>query len=312
MDAELAEVGVVIDSAIANVGVKTALSLLYPTIIFVACFAHQRHVLTETIIGHQSLSAITGKCSLILSFFKRSTKYMGLMQEIIDLTMEQRLTFIKTRERRWYTHFGQRRRLLDLKPALERFANGYFADVTVLRTTKAAAVVGELRIRAFWGRVEVVADLVLPIVKEGGLVERRSSVLEDTAAAFGRLHAYFSQVKVDSATLGADGATAVAQVVVIPADTSVRAITNRLCMTILTQLHWRLTLYCSAALLLSAHVFDPSRGVTGLRTRPGGCAAFENIVRIFVALASRFGALPRGGGQDEQQQNCDCQAVRGV
>jgi len=311
-DTASAVVGVVSDSASANVGAKRALSLLHPSIIFVACLAHQLNLLTGSVIGHESLRAITTKCSLIVSFFKRSTKYMGLLLEIMDATMKNRLTFIKTGETRWYSHYGQARRLLDLKPALERLANDYYADTTLLRTTNGAAVVDELRSRSFWGRLEVVTQLLLLMVKEIGLVERRDSNLADAAAAFGRLHAFYSQLGVDSATLGTDGATALAPVFVVSADPSVRVITNQLCMTILKLLQWRFTRYFSADLLLLAHILDPSRGVAGLCTRPGCYAAYDNIVRLFLGLAFRFGALPQGSGQGELQQNRRRQAVAGV
>jgi len=276
-DTASAVVGVVSDSASANVGAKRALSLLHPSIIFVACLAHQLNLLTGSVIGHESLRAITNKCSRIVSFFKRSTKYMGLLLEIMDATMEKRLTFIKTGETRWYSHYGQARRLLDLKPALERFANDYYADTTLLRTTNGAAVVDELRSRLFWGRLEVVTQLLLPIVKEIGFVERRDSNLADAAAAFGRLHAFYSQLERDSAMLGTDGTTALAPVFVVSADSSVRAITNQLCMTILKLLQWRFTRYYSADLLLLAHV------------------AYLLNIRILGPVAPLTGQYSRGG-----------------
>jgi len=232
-DTASAVVGAVSVSVSANVGAETALSLLHPSIILVSCLAHQLNLLTGSAIGHESLRAITTKFSLILSFFKRSTKYIGPLREIMDATMEKRLTFVKTGETRWYSHYGQARRLLNLKPALERFSNDYYADTTLLRTTNGASVVDELRSRSFWGRQEVVTQLLLPIVKEIGIVERRDSNLADAAAAFGRLHAFYSQLEVDSATLGTDGATVLASVLVLSADSTVRAITKQLCMTIL-------------------------------------------------------------------------------
>ena len=225
-DTTSAVVGVVSDSASTNVGANRAMSLLHRSIIFVACLAHQLHLLTGSVIGHESLRAITSKCSLIVSFFKRSTKYMGLLLEILDATMKKRLTFINTGETRWYSHYVQAQRLPDIKPGLEPFANDYDAGTTLLRITNGAVVVNELRSRSFWGRLEVVTQLLLPIVKEIGLVECRDSSLADAAAAFGRLHAIYSQVRVYSATLGPDGATALAPVFVVSADTSMRAVTN--------------------------------------------------------------------------------------
>jgi len=82
-------------------------------------------------------------------------------------------------------------------------------------------------------------------------------------------------------------------------------------MTILKLLQWRFTRYYSADLLLLGHSLDPSRGVSGLCTRPGWYAAFDNIVRLFLKLASRFSALPQGGSQDQLQQNRRHQAVTG-
>ena len=131
-------------------------------------------------------------------------------------------------------------------------------------------------------------------------------------AAIGRLHAFYSRLEVVSAKLGTNRATAFASVFVVSAEPSVRANTNQLCMTIVKLLQWRLTLYNSANLLLLAHIWDPSRGVAGLCTRPGCYAAFYNIVRLFLGLASRFGALAQEGGQDELEQNRRRQAVAGV
>jgi len=268
-DTASAVVGAVSDSARVNIGAQGALSLMHPSIIFVACLAHQLNLLTGSVIGHESLHAITTKCWLILSFFKLSTKYMGLLLEMLDATTQNRFTFIKTGETRCYSHYGQARRLLGLKPALERFANDYYAYTTLLRTTNGAAVVDELRSRSFWGRLEVFTQLLLPILKEIGLVERRDSNLAVAPAVFGRLHAFYSQLEVDSATLGTDGATALAPVFVVSADSSVWAIINHLCMTILKLLRWRFTRYYCAAFLLLAHILDPSRGVADLFTRPG-------------------------------------------
>jgi len=311
-DTASAEVGVVSDLASANVGAKKALSLLHPSIIFVACLAHQLNLLTGSVIGHELLRAITNRCSRIVPFFKRSTKYMGLLLEIMDATMVKRLTFIKTGETRWYSHYGQARRPLELKPALERFANDYYADTTLLRATNGAAVVDELRSRLFLGRLEVVTQLLLPNGKEIGLVERRESNLAHATAAFGRLHAFYSQRERNSATLGTDGKTSLAPVFVVSADSSVRAITNQLCMTILKLLKWRFARSYSADFLLLAHILDPSSGIAGLCSRPGCYAAFDNTVRLFLGLASRFGALPQGGGQEDLLQIRRRQAVAGA
>jgi len=117
---------------------------------------------------------------------------------------------------------------------------------------------------------------------------------------------------VESATLGADGVTALAPVLAVSAESSVRAITNQLCLTNFELLQWRFTRYCSPDFLLLAHILDPSRGVAGLCTHPGCYAAFDNIVRLFLGLNSRFGALPQGGGQDELQHNHRGQPAAGV
>jgi len=107
-DTASAVVGVVSDSESVNVGAKRALSLLHPSIIFVACSAPQRNLLTGSVIWHESLRDFTTKCSLIVSFLKCSTKYMGLLLENMDATMKKRLTFIKTGETPWYSPTGRR------------------------------------------------------------------------------------------------------------------------------------------------------------------------------------------------------------
>ena len=148
-DTASAVVGVVSDSESANVGAKRALSRLHRSIIFLACLAHYLNLLTGSVIVRESLRVNTTKCSLHVSFFKRSTKYRDLLLQIIKANMEKRLTFIKTGDTRWYSHYDQARRLLDLQPALERFSNDNYSDTTLLRTTNGAAVVNELRSRSF-------------------------------------------------------------------------------------------------------------------------------------------------------------------
>ena len=83
-------------------------------------------------------------------------------------------------------------------------------------------------------------------------------------------------------------------------------------MNILKLLQWRFTRYCSADLLLLAHILDPWRCVAGLCTRPGCYDVLDNILRLFLRLASRFRALPQGGGQEELQQSRRRQEVPGV
>jgi len=86
----------------------------------------------------------------------------------------------------------------------------------------------------------------------------------------------------------------------------------QICMNILKLLQRRFTRYYSADLLLLAHILDPSRCVAGVCTRPGCYDVLDNILRLFLRLASRFGALPQGGGQEELQQSRRRQDVPGV
>ena len=280
-------VGLVSDSASSNVLAKKMLASANESLIIVACFPHQLNLMTGGILNHESLAPIVAKMVMVVGWFRNSTKFMGLLEAL----MVKRLAFVTKGETRWYSHYGMAHRLLELKPALDLFSTKYCDDAALLATKNGGAVIDELRSRRFWSMVRVLCKMLLPIVKEIGMAERRNANLADVASSFGRLHAYFLKLRSETATLAADGSGTLAPPFVLAADPSVRAIIHQLSGATLKILQWRFTRYYNVSELVLAHVLDPERALTGLCTQHGCFAAVDNVVEHFVRLAARFGTL---------------------
>jgi len=293
-DSECASVltSLVSDSVSCNVGAKLKFSRRFPSIVMVACMEHQLNLLMANIVTHPALKSAAGHCSKVVMFFKQSKKYRGFVEELMTETLGHIMSLVQRGETRWYSHHGVVQRLLELNPALIAFSDRYHSDRALRSTANGATVVELLRSQRFWDQTELVAHLLRPIVVELGIVERRNGNLSDVCATFGRLFAYFQQLKRETAATTADG-TVIAPLFAVAADPTVTAVTHQVCGSALVHLQWLLKRYYDAPLLAVAHVLDPTRHTAGLICGKGGVAERSNLLRLFLALARRFG-LPEG------------------
>jgi len=172
-------VAVVSDSASCNVAAKRRLRVKYPTLFIVACYAHQLNLLSGNIITHTSMRAVTATASLVVAFFSRSTKYMGMLQQLVIALLGKPLKFKKKGDNRWYNHHAMVRRILQLKVPMVQFGNDKFMDADLRHTSNGPAVLDALHSWQFWERLEVLRSLLKPIVVELGIIERRASNLAD-------------------------------------------------------------------------------------------------------------------------------------
>ena len=294
---------IVSDSASCNVGAKKQFAQKHPSIIMVACTAHQFNLLTANIITHPALKPSADKCSKLVSFLKQSTKYWGQLQMCMDETLGWRKSLERRGETRWFSHHAVVQRLLELKPALESFSNKFNADRALRATANGAAVIDLLRSQSFWDETELMARLLKPIVIEIGLIGKRTSNLADVCAAFGRLHAYYKQLRAETAMAPPVGG-AVSPLFFVAADPAVTALTHQICGSVLGFLQWLLSKYFDASLLVLAHLLDPKRHVNGLRTTAGSPAEYANLMRLFLSLAARFG-LPKAGDIPAEKESAE-------
>jgi len=279
---------IVRDSASCNVGAKLEFSRRFPSIVMVACMALQLNLLTVNIVTHPALKSAAGQCSKVVMFFKQSTKYRGLLEELMTVTLGHIMSLVQRGETRWLSHHGVVQRLLKLKPALVAFRDRYHSDRALRSTANGATVVELLRSPRFWDQAELVSHLLRPIVVELGIIERRNGNLSDVCATFGRLFAYFQQLKRETAATAADG-TVIASLFAVAADPTMTAVTHQVCGSALGHLQWRQNRYYDAPLLAVAHLLDPKRHTAGLTCGKGGVAERSNLLRLFLALARRFG-----------------------
>lgn len=194
--------------------------------------------------------------------------------------------------------------MLELKGALVAFGNKHNDDGSLLGTNHGAEVVDLLRSRLFWHMAEAMSRMLRPIVIEIGLVERRGSGLADVCASFGRLYAYFLQLKKETASVSPNGSAAtLAPLFAVAADPSVSSVTHQLCTSVLRHLQWRLDKYYEAPLLVLAHVLDPVRHTSGLQVGPRSYTRSAQLVPMFLGLASRFG-LPRSSAATAEHDAC--------
>jgi len=131
---------VVSDSASCNVGAKLEFLRRFPSIVMVACMAHQLNLLMANIVTHPALKSAAGHCSKVVVFFKQSTKYRGLLEELMTETLGHIMSLVQSGETRWYSHHGVLQRLLKLKPALVAFSDRYHSDRALRSTANGATV----------------------------------------------------------------------------------------------------------------------------------------------------------------------------
>jgi len=280
--------GIVSDSASCNVAAKISMSEMFPSVIMVACMAHQLNLLTANVITHPALKAVTRSGGVVVKLFTQSTKWMGQLEICMDQVLGFRRMLIKRGETRWYSHFGMVKRILLLKPALEAFADKFNADRSLRSTANGSKVLDLLRSFRFWEQMETMSRLLRRVVIEIGMMERQSANLSDVCAAFGRLYAYFKSLKEETAAVSSTGIT-IAPMFAVAADPSVTALTHQVSGSALGFLQWRLNKYYDTSLLFLAHILDPSRHLSGLQTSAGGVAERGNVLRLFLSLAARFG-----------------------
>ena len=229
-------VGLVSDSASCNVAAKNTMQRSHPSLIIVACFAHQLNLLTGNILKHPSVAGAVTNASKITSSFSKSPKNKGLLEQCQMDLLGKTLELISRGETRWYSNYAMVRRLLDIKAALVAFGNKYFEDRALLDTVGGPTVVDLLRSRHFWDECELLCRFLRPIVVEIGLVERSNSSLSDVTTTFGRLYAYFLRLQSETQAVGADGVTVLAPVFPAAANPSVTATTNQLAGSVLKHL----------------------------------------------------------------------------
>jgi len=104
--------GIVSDWVSCKVAVKVIISDMFPSIIMVACMAHQLNLLTANIITHPALQAVTRSGCVVVKLFTQSTKWMGQLEIRIDQVLQFRRMLIKSGNTRWYSHFGMVKRTL--------------------------------------------------------------------------------------------------------------------------------------------------------------------------------------------------------
>lgn len=235
-------VGLVSDSASPNVSAKNDMCAERPTLLGGACFAHQLNLLTGFIITHPSLRSAAARCNKVVTFFTHSTKWKGQLEVCMDAELGKRMGLIKRAETRWFSHHAMAKRLL-LKPALQAWSAKFSTDRSLLATATGGDVVDLLRSRRFWDHVGLLVTLLHPIFVEIGIVESRSSNLATVCSTFGRLYAYFLELKRETALRAADGMTVLAPVFAVAKDPTVMALTHQLCGSVLRHLQWRFTHY---------------------------------------------------------------------
>ena len=285
--------GIVSDSASCNVAAKAVISGMFPSVIMVACMEHQLNLLTANIITHPALQTVTRSGGVVVKLFTQSTKWTGQLEICMDEVLGFRRMLIKRGETRWFSHFGMVKRILLLKPALEAFADTFNADRSLRSTANGSKVLNLLRSFRFWEQMETMSRLLRPVVIEIGIIERRSTNLSDVCAVFGRLYAYLTYLKEETAAVSLTGTT-IAPMFAVAADPSVTALTHQVSRSALGFLQWRLKKYYETSQLVMSHILDPSRHLYGLRTSNGGVAKRSNVLRLFLALAARFGLHGQG------------------
>eukprot|EP00170_Pyropia_yezoensis_P002458 contig_10283_g2462 len=286
-------IGFVSDSARPNVGAKQAISGLHPSLMMVACFAHELNLVTGFVVNHPSMLSAATRMSMVVKFFSQFTMWMAMLEVSMDECNGPRLSFVKREKTRRYSHCGMVRRILELKGALVAFGNKHNDDGSRLGTNHGAEVVELLRSRLYWHIAEAMSRTLYPVVIEIGLVERRGSGLADVCASYRQLYAYFLQLKKETASVSPNGSAAtLAPLFAIAAHPSVYAVTLQLCTSVLRHLLWRLDKYNKASFLVLAHVVGPVRHTSGLQVGPRSYTRSAQLLPMFLALASRF-KLPR-------------------
>jgi len=291
-------IGVVTGYASPNAYAKKQLSEKYPALITTPCFSHQLNLVMGHILTNPVMKTAAAQCCLMVTFFSRSTKYMGKLQKLMLEMLGKKLTFEKTGVTRWYSHYGMVRRIIELKPALVAFANALVLDAELQATAYGRDVVAVVHDGRFWERASVMRALLQPLVIELGVIERRASNLADVAAPFGRLFSFFNHTKQTSATLLASATGS--QGLLLPAATnqSPTFLTNELVTTILTHLQWRYNFYNDTSGLVLAHVLDPTRHLQGLLSKTGDRASKNSVLNALMALGMRFNLPARADGDD--------------
>ena len=283
---------IVSDSASCAVGAKKVLAQRWPSVILFACFAHQLNLLTAHIITHPLLSASAAKGARSVLFFSQSTKWRGLLEVCMDDVLGHRWKMEKRGGTRWYSHFGKVNRLINLKPALEAFSHTYNNDQALRLTRNGRVVLEMIRSQEFWDQTDLTARLFHPVVIEIGVIERRSRNLSAVCASFGRLFAYFTQLKDETAAFAFGASASLVRLFPVAADPAVKNMAHSIAVSLLHHLRRRWTRYYDAPLLVLSHVLDPTRHTAGLLTTDICWASHKGLLQMFLALASRFG-LPR-------------------
>ena len=300
---------IVSDSASCNVGAKKLLAQRWPTVIMVACFAHQLNLLTPHIITHPLLLAVAAKGAKVVLLFSQSTKWRKLLEVCMDDVLGRRWEIEKRGETSWYSHFGMVNRLIKLKPALEAFAHTYNNDRALRLTRNGGVVLEMIRSQEFWDQTDLTARLLRPIVIEIGVIERRSSNLSAVCASFGRLFAYFTQLKNETAASAFDASASLVRLFPVAADPAVTDMAHSISVSLLRQLQWRWKRYYDAPLLVLSHVLDPTRHTAGLLTTDTSWASHKGLLQMFLALASRFG-LPRRNRDAATTEDVACRTAQ--
>lgn len=167
-------VAVVTNSAGCNVKAKKALATVYPSIVFLPCFAHQLNLFAGNLLNHPSCKQLIQKSSTMVSFFNTHSSHMAKLKTHMRIIHGRDFEFVVSGQTRWYSHFGQilsifkaKSSLIEYKDQVDNESEPYSEKVTT--------VLDIIGTSSYWRDLQLISKILRPITKEIGINERRGA-----------------------------------------------------------------------------------------------------------------------------------------